>query len=110
MEAKESATPIAKLTPDVASTPKVGWIVESEDSSIKWMCELVTHHPWRPLVELTPLLAAVDSSSSKYVVVPDVDRVGSSSTAELVVSFNTSSKKDLDDPYYPRTPFEGCSL
>lgn len=51
----------------------------------------------------------MDSSSSEYVMVPNVDRVGPLSTTKVVVSSDTGSDEDLYDPYYLGTPFGGCS-
>lgn len=96
---------IDELAPGVASKPSAGCIVESNKFSQGWMCKPVPHYPWRPLVELTHSPFAMESSSSSECeIVLDLDRAGPSGAVRVVVSFDTSSEEDPNDPYYLRTP------
>lgn len=105
MEEKGPAEPALEAVPE----PGIGRIIESDESSHRWMCEPIPHYPWKPAMELTPSPIIVESSlSSDYIVVPDLDRAGPSGIARVVVSSDTSLE-DPDNPYSPGTLSGGGS-
>ena len=90
----------------------LGWLVESDESSsqdyrLEWMAPTYAHGCPRSSTVLTPPPAVeviFSRSSSKFVIVPDIDKLGPSRAARVVISSNSSSKGDPNNPCCPDSP------
>ena len=119
---EEDVEPVVELDPmeEVAPEPTVesveesgpGWLVESEESSshdyrLEWMAPTYVHRYPKSLIAptLPPAVDVISSqSSSKFTVVPDINKPGPSRTTRVVISCDSSLEGNLDSPCCPDSP------